>query len=151
MPNDPEGGILDGMKGTPGKKPVIGVTAAIIVRRGRIFIARRPDKGDACGKWEFPGGKIEPGETPEECLARELREEFGIRATVGGLFVEHEHDYGARVVHLMVFRITKVTGRFVPTEHSAVAWVSSGELLSYDLAPADIPVAERFVATLRKN
>lgn len=134
------------MSGEQNKKPIIGVTAAIIVRRGKVFIARRADKGDTHGKWEFPGGKIEPGETPEECLARELREEFGIRATVGDLFVEHEHDYGARVVRLMVFRITKVRGRFVPTEHSAVAWISPEDLLSYDLAPADIPVARLFAA-----
>ncbi|HSA34382.1 MAG TPA: 8-oxo-dGTP diphosphatase MutT [bacterium] len=132
-------------------KPVIPVTAAIIVRRGKVFIARRADKGDTRGKWEFPGGKIEPGETPEECLARELNEEFGVRATVGDLFIEHEHDYGARVVRLMVFRVTKVTGRFVPTEHSAMAWVCPAELSSYDLAPADIPVAERFAAVPRKN
>ncbi len=121
------------------------VTAAIIVRRGKVFLARRADGGHLHGKWEFPGGKVEPGETPEACLARELKEEFGVTAAVGEVFTEVTHAYGERVVRLIVLRIRRVSGRFVPTEHGAIAWVRPEDLLSYDLAPADIPVARLLV------
>ncbi len=132
-------------------KPVILVTAAVMMRRGRILIARRADHGHINGKWEFPGGKLEPGETPEQCLARELFEEFGIRATVGPLIAENCHDYGEKAIRLLVFRITRIRGDFVPVEHDAIEWVRPAELLSYDLAPADIPVAKLLSTAKKKN
>ncbi len=121
------------------------VTAALVVRRGKAFIARRADGGHLRGKWEFPGGKVEPGETPQACLARELKEEFGVTAVVGEVFTEVTHRYEDKVVRLIVLRVRRVSGRFVPTEHDAMAWVRPEELLSYDLAPADIPVARLLV------
>ncbi len=69
------------------------VTAAIIVKKNHIFLAQRPAGDPLAGKWEFPGGSIEPGETPEQCLTRELCEEFGIRATVGRFFCESRYSY----------------------------------------------------------
>lgn len=137
----------------PGKYLV--VTAAYIVRSGKVFIARRADEGALRGKWEFPGGKMEPGETPQACLARELKEEFGVTAVVGEVVTEVVHHYDETVVHLIVLRVRRVSGRFVPTEHDAMAWVMPEELLSYDLAPADIPVArllaERGVSRARRR
>ena len=100
---------------------VIAVTAAVIVRQGRILLARRADHGHLDGKWEFPGGKIEPGETPEECLARELAEEFGITAVIGRAITQVMHSYDTGTIHLLVYRVTRVTGRFVPTDHDRIA------------------------------
>ena len=76
------------------KKKIIKVTAAIIRKDNRFLCAQRKDSGDQAGKWEFPGGKIEIGETPEICLERELLEEFNIQASCGDFLCENTHDYG---------------------------------------------------------
>jgi len=129
-------------------KPV-AVAAAIIRRRGRIFIARR-SSGNLHGKWEFPGGKIEEGETPEECLVRELREELGISVVVGKRLTEVTYRYKSGAVHLVVFLVKQVGGRIEPKEHEAIAWVAPEDFAFYDLAPADEPVA-RLIAEKAAN
>lgn len=123
------------------RKPIV-VAAAVIKRRGRVFIARR-GRGPLRGKWEFPGGKVEVGETPEECLVRELREELGINVIVEKQIAEVEYQYESGVVRLFVFLVKWAGGTMEPTEHDALAWVSPHSLLMYDLAPADEPVARR--------
>ena len=75
------------------------VVAALIRRDGRILICQRPPRQSHPLKWEFVGGKIEPGETPEQALARECREELGIEVQVGGLFMEVTHDYPDKTIH----------------------------------------------------
>jgi len=121
--------------------PIIPVAAAVIERPERILIARRCDKGPFNGKWEFPGGKIEPGETAEKCLVRELAEEFGITAVAGKRLTEVMHEYGTGTIRLIAIRVPRTTGRFVPTDHDRIVWVTPERLLDYDLAPADLPVA----------
>jgi 8-oxo-dGTP diphosphatase len=85
---------------------MIDVTAAIIIRDGKVFIAKRSANSNLPGKWEFPGGKTDEGETPQECLARELNEEFDIAVTSGEFVVESEHHYEQKTVRLVAFEVS---------------------------------------------
>ncbi len=122
----------------------IEVTAAVIEKDGNILLAQRK-RGSLAGFWEFPGGKIEPGETPEECLAREIFEEFGTPADVCSFIADTTHDYGDKIVHLMAFRVTVKTYNFLLQEHEAVRWVEIKDLFTMQLAPADIPIAKALI------
>lgn len=125
---------------------VISVVAAVIFGEGRVFICRRPRGKHLAGKWEFPGGKPEEGESPEEALARECREELGIEVAVGRAIGFAEHDYGDRKVNITFFACT-CGDEPRALEHDAVAWVSAEELLSYDLCPADRDFVTRLAAS----
>ncbi len=118
------------------------VTCTIIEKEGRILIARRAADQKLAGKWEFPGGKVEDGESPEECLKRELEEEFGIQAEVGEFICSNKHHYDHISIELMAFRVKYISGEFTLTDHDTIEWVAPEELLNYDLAEADIPIAE---------
>jgi len=118
------------------------VTAAILEKDGKFLLARRR-KGDRLErKWEFPGGKIEPGETPEICLARELREEFGIETEVLEYVGASVYEYGHGTIDLRAYRVRHLSGEFCINAHEEIAWVIKEDLLSYDLSPADVPIAE---------
>jgi 8-oxo-dGTP diphosphatase len=114
------------------------VTAAVIQFRGRVLIARRGPGGPAAGKWEFPGGTLEPGETPEECLARELREELGIEARVGRLIGRVGQGSGEAAFELLVFRVPAFRGDLAPSAHEEVRWVNPADLSDFDMAEADV-------------
>lgn len=119
------------------------VTAAVLRRvdGGPIFIARRAPDRRLAGEWEFPGGKIEPGETPEHSLARELAEELGIEAAIGAHVATSLYDDGQLAVELIAYEARILVGEPVPVDHDAVAWVRPAELLAYPLAQADVPIA----------
>jgi 8-oxo-dGTP diphosphatase len=121
---------------------MIRVTAAIITDSGKVFIAKRKPPGRMPGMWEFPGGKIEEGETPEQCLKRELREEFGIEATVGRRVGTNVHHYDFYTVELMAYRARILAGEIRLNDHADMAWVEPGNLDRYEFAPADIPFVE---------
>jgi len=121
---------------------MISVTAAIIKHDGRILIAKRSSTSSQPNKWEFPGGKIEPGETPEECLKRELWEEFEINVTIGNFFAESVYTYQHGSIKLISYRVFTNDDINILNAHDAVQWVSANQLLEYDLAPADIPIAK---------
>ncbi len=127
---------------------MLNVTAAIIEQESRIMLARRRRDLKYGGKWEFPGGKIEPHESPEHCLAREMKEEFDITVAVGDAFTENQHRYDDQQVHITAFWVKWIAGELVPTDHDTIAWVSPEELLTYDLIPADIPIARKLRAEL---
>ncbi|GAB4220463.1 MAG: 8-oxo-dGTP diphosphatase MutT [Acidobacteriota bacterium] len=116
------------------------VTAAVVDREGRILIARRRD-GHLAGYWEFPGGKVEPGEGLAECLARELGEELGIRVEVLEPLTPVEHAYPGKTVRLHAFYCRWLAGEPKANEHDQIAWVLPGELNAFPLAPADLPIA----------
>ena len=119
------------------------VTAAVIEKDGKILIARRKRGGSHAGKWEFPGGKLEPGETPEDCLKRELREELGIETEVGPLFCSSRFVYPHVAVELLVYRTSYVSGEIALHEHDQVEWVSPEGLSEIDFSEADKPVVRR--------
>jgi 8-oxo-dGTP diphosphatase len=126
---------------------IIKVTAAILVKDGRIIIAQRKSSDHLSSKWEFPGGKIEPGETPEKCLARELKEEFDIDVRVGEYLGSNIHHYDHISIELMAYRTTWENGTISMIDHKAYRWVTVDQLVEYDFAPADVP----FVDMLRRG
>lgn len=120
-------------------KQTIQVTAAIIQKDQKIFIARRSANKHLAGYWEFPGGKIENGETDEECLSRELKEELSIVVNVQDFFMENKHDYGQKEIILKAYFCEFISGEIILTDHDQYAWVDRSELESFEFAPADVP------------
>jgi len=119
------------------------VTAAILVHNDRILIAQRKGTDDLSGKWEFPGGKIENNESPQQCLIREMQEEFGIDAVVGDFFGESIYHYDTGAVQLLAYHTFWEGGSFSLNAHAAVRWVSLNQLQDFEFAPADIPLVEK--------
>ncbi len=109
--------------------------------RGWVLLARRTEGRDLAGLWEFPGGKVEPGETPEDALARELREELGIEAVAGAAVACVEMDYPGKRLRLDV-REAAFSGSPRGLEGQALAWVPLHRLRDYPMPPADVPVVD---------
>lgn len=125
----------------------IDVVAGIIMQKGRLLICKRPDGGLHSGMWEFPGGKIEVGETPEGALAREIREELDIDVEVGHLRWETEHDYAGPKVHLRFYECRLQRGEAKNYGVERHEWVLPSQLEEFDFLPADIPL----IKTLRSG
>lgn len=124
-------------------KKDIHVVGAVIIEDGKVMCAQRGPAKSLPYKWEFPGGKIEKGESPQESLMREINEEMECDVKVGKQ-VEHtvyEYDFG--IVHLTTYYCELVEGKPVLTEHISIKWLSPSELGSLDWAPADIPAIEK--------
>ena len=115
----------------------IEVSAGLIFRSGQLLITQRHAGAHLGGLWEFPGGKREPGETFEQCLARELREELGVEVAVGKLIEELTHAYAEKTVHLKFFRCRLVAGEPQPLDCAAVKWVTRAELAAHEFPAAD--------------
>lgn len=124
---------------------MIDVTAAIIQREGLILTARRKPGAHMAGYWEFPGGKIESGETPEECLQRELKEELNIESKIGPFFEESCYDYGTKQIRLLSYFVDYISGTFTLNDHDEIRWLYAHQLLTLQWAPADIPLVEKLV------
>ena len=114
------------------------VTAAILFREHKILIARRKLTDNQGGKWEFPGGKLQGDETPRECLAREMKEEFGITVSVGEFFAESTYRYDHGTIKLLAYRTEWVDGEFSLNAHADCRWVEPSQLDDFDFAEADI-------------
>ena len=121
------------------------VTAGILVRDNTIFIAKRGPEGRFAHRWEFPGGKIEPGESPEDCLTREMAEEFAIEVCVGEFFTESLHTFPGGQILVYAYFGRWVGGDIRPVEHEEYRWVPASELVDYDFAPADVPIAAKLM------
>jgi 8-oxo-dGTP diphosphatase len=125
-----------------GSSPPVSVTAAVIEDKGCILIARRTSSSHGPGGWEFPGGKIEPGETAEECLIREIYEELKIRIHILGPFLDYVHEYPGKSIRLISFKAQITDGIPVPADHEELAWVAPDQLPGYTFLAADLPIVE---------
>ncbi len=123
----------------------IQVSCAIIEREGRVLAARRSAAMSLPLKWEFPGGKIDPGESPEACLERELMEEMGIRVRVGKRLPSQDHRYPAFAVTLHPFVCAIESGEIVLHEHADMVWLPPEQLHTLDWAEADGPVIASYL------
>lgn len=124
----------------------IEVVAAIIEKDGKILICRRAENKTRALKWEFPGGKIEPGETPEQAVLRECREELDVDLCVNGEFMRVLHSYPDIEIQLTVFRTAIIGSDPRCIEHKEIRFVYPSELADFELCPADITVAEKIIS-----
>ena len=133
------------------------VAAAAIIRKDaagtvRVLLAKRPEGKPLAGLWEYPGGKLEQGESPEECLARELSEELAIEVEAQDLqpitFASHRIDDEKHLL-MPLWRITKFVGEPVGAEGQELAWVEAEALPTYDMPPADVPLIEPVQRAMR--
>jgi 8-oxo-dGTP diphosphatase len=129
----------------PGTNAIV-VTAAIIEKAGAVLIVRKGPGKRHAGRWEFPGGKVEAGEGPEECLQREIMEELRIRVRVRGFVCESRYRYPHAAIRLLAYRVDWLSGEIRLSDHDAVGWVRPRDLTGWDLLPADLPIAEALAA-----
>ena len=122
------------------KKRELFVVAGAIIKDGKVFAAQRGKSGKTAFKWEFPGGKINPGETPEEALARELVEELSIHVKVHELIYSVVDEYEDVVLHIDTYRCTLLSGTPTLSEHIDMAWSDKNELDKLEFSSADDPV-----------
>ena len=126
---------------------MIPVVAALIVREGKLLIARRPEGKHMAGRWEFPGGKLERGESPEEAIEREIREELAASVRAGRVYQAIAYSYPEKDVLLLFYAAAIVSGEPRPVEEAEIRWVTVEELDEYAFAPAD----ERLVQRLKRD
>ena len=119
---------------------MIEVTAAILEEGNKIMIARRAHGKHLAGYWEFPGGKVEPKETPESCMLRELKEEFEIEASISNYIGESIFEYPDKTIKLKAFTCKITSGEMKLHDHDQVEWIDLEEIDKYKLAPADLPL-----------
>lgn len=127
-------------------KQHIDVVGAVIVHDGAILCAQRGPDGSLPGVWEFPGGKVEAGETPHHALAREIGEELGCQVAVGEQVACTTHEYDFGVVTLTTYYCRLVAGSPHPAEHSAIVWLAPADFDTLHWAPADLPAVEQVQA-----
>jgi 8-oxo-dGTP diphosphatase len=120
----------------------LAVVCALIERDGHVLMAQRPAHKHLGGKWEFPGGKVEPGETHAMALHRELQEELGCTVEILRALTPHTHAYATVTVQLIPFvtRLLPTSGVPQTHEHAALRWVAATELTALDLPEADLPI-----------
>lgn len=122
------------------EKPHFHVTAGLIWRDGKLLITRRPEGSHLAGYWEFPGGKQEAGETLEECLQREIREELAVEVEVDHRLIQVDHDYGTKSISLHVFQCSHLRGEPRPIGCDDMRWVDPKDLDDFRLPPPDVRV-----------
>ena len=122
---------------------MIKVVAALIENNNKILLAKR-STGDinVFGKWEFPGGKVEQNENEFDAIEREIKEEFELTIKARKFITNNICEYPTKIVDLRLYKCDYISGKFNLHDHSEYQWVNKEELLKYDLAPADIPLAE---------
>lgn len=123
----------------------INVVGAVIIKDDLILCAQRSLKAGLPGSWEFPGGKIEAGETPREALAREIREELHADITVGEQVATTTHEYPFGEVTLTTFYCELISDGVTLTEHETVKWLAAEELETLEWAPADVPAVQSII------
>ena len=124
---------------------MIKVTAAIILKDNQALIAKRKSTDSLGNKWEFPGGKIEDNETSEECLVRELKEEFGININVVNYFGESIYQYPDFKIKLIAYKCKWINGQISLNAHDDYKWIPINKLGKYDFAEADKPLVKKLI------
>lgn len=123
-------------------KKVINVVAAAIEKDGLIFCAQRPEGKSLAGFWEFPGGKLEEGETPEEALIREIKEEFDSEIEILSYLNEASYEYDFGIVTMKTYLSKLIAGNLELLEHQDSKWLPIDQLMELNWAPVDIPAVE---------
>lgn len=127
-------------------KGITEVVAALIRDRDKFMICQRPANKARGLLWEFVGGKVEPGETKEQALLRECREELAVTLTVGEPFLDVVHEYPDLTVHLTLFNAAIAGGTPQKLEHNDIRWITAGEIPDYRFCPADEAILRRLSA-----
>ena len=124
-------------KNEKNEKKLTEVVAALIRRDGKFMICQRPTTKTCALLWEFVGGKVETGETKEEALIRECREELAVLLSVGDVFMDVVHEYPDIIVHLTLFNATIAEGEPQKLEHNDIRWITPDEIPNFNFCPAD--------------
>lgn len=124
---------------------MLEVCAAIIYNNDKVLIAKRAHHKNQGDKWEFPGGTLEEGETPEACLERELMEEMCIKVNVRQFYMENTHAYENVTICLKAYIVDYESGEINLVDHSEIKWIDVQELRNYDFAEADIPFVKELI------
>ena len=119
------------------------VVAALIWDGDRFMICQRPANKARALLWEFVGGKLEPGETKEEALVRECREELAVTVSVGDAYMDVTHDYPDLLVHLTLFHASIAEGEPQMLEHNDIKWITPKEIWQYEFCPADVEILKK--------
>ncbi|NRA46924.1 MAG: (deoxy)nucleoside triphosphate pyrophosphohydrolase [Oligoflexales bacterium] len=127
------------------------VTAALIQKAGKFLVGRRAPTEPLAGMWEFPGGKVEKGESLEQCLIREISEELGIEISVRSYFAESDFKYATGRIKLIAFHCDWISGDLNPSVHDEIDWVDPCQPIAKDLLPADIPILEKLSESINKQ
>jgi len=134
-----------------GDGKLIQVTAAVLEKEGKILIAKRRKGGPFGGSWEFPGGRVEPGEIPETALQRELREELEIETRVEELLATSFYDSTSLSIELLAYRVTYLSGKLRLADHEEIQWVAPTKLQTYDFAAPDLPIVRAVIDSARRG
>ena len=124
---------------------MVEVVAALIWDGEKFLICQRPEHKARGLLWEYVGGKVEPGETKQEALIRECREELDVTITVGDVFMDVVHEYPDITVHLTLFHASIAKGTIRLLEHNAIAWITPAEIPDYDFCPADEDINKQLI------
>ena len=130
---------------------MVEVVAALIWRGDKFMICQRPAHKARGLLWEFVGGKVEPGETKEQALIRECREELAVTLSVGDVFMDVIHEYPDLTVHLTLFNATIAEGEPAMLEHNDIRWITPSEIPEYDFCPADEEILDKIKELYKEN
>ncbi len=129
-------------------KKTIQVACAIIVKNGQVLVTQRSEVMQQALKWEFPGGKLEAGESAEQCIVREIKEELGLAIELLKSLKSNTQNYTDFSICLIPFVAQIVSGNIVLKEHKAAIWLAPNELVQLDWAAADIPILENYLRSI---
>ena len=130
---------------------MIEVVAALIWKNNKFMICQRPAHKARGLLWEFVGGKVESGETKEQALIRECKEELNVVLSVGDVFMDVVHEYPDITVHLTLFNATIADGEPQKLEHNAIQWITPSEISNYEFCPADVEILERIKDSFKEK